>query len=192
MSFKITVQPTVEPITLAEAKMHLRIDGDFEDTILLDYIRAARAHVERFTGLSFTEQTIRAVFDIPREHEIDRSAKKNPLKFVLPLSPVKTLLSVEGNNNDDVDDWGDYYYIADSAYKMDYASLPSTITLRSYEPQLIVTYETDTSAMSPDVKVAMLLILHQMYENRGMVDGVHIERIEESYLRAHRVLFGMA
>jgi hypothetical protein len=34
--------------------------------------------------------------------------------------------------------------------------------------------------------------LHQIYQSRGAVDDEAVQRVEEAYLRPHRVLKGMA
>ena len=179
MSFIITVQPTVEPITLAEAKMHLRIDGTFEDSILLDYIRAARSHVERFTGVSYTVQTIKAVIKRDENQMTDWFKKIEPLSFELPLSPVNEILTAEDKDGP-------------IEYESDLVSIPATITPANAPDEIVVTYTTNTSAMAPEVKIGMLMILHQIYESRGMVESESVMRVEEAYLRQHRVRLGMA
>lgn len=44
--------PQREPVTLAEAKLHLRVDSGDEDLLIESLIKAARDYVERFTDLS--------------------------------------------------------------------------------------------------------------------------------------------
>lgn len=52
-----------EPVTLDQAKEHLRIDFDSEDTLIRTYISAARAHCEAYLGYALIDQTIKVTFD---------------------------------------------------------------------------------------------------------------------------------
>jgi len=73
--------PAVEPVLLAEAKAHLRLDGAAEDDLLAAMLAAARVTVETEIRAALIAQKWRALFDFwPREG------------VLLPLRPV---LSVE-------------------------------------------------------------------------------------------------
>lgn len=56
---KLGVIPFGEPLTLAQAKAHLRVDGDDEDQLIADYIRVARQYVEDATGHVLVRRTFR-------------------------------------------------------------------------------------------------------------------------------------
>ncbi len=58
-----TVDPVAEPVTLAEAKAHLRIDHGDDDDLLAGLVRAARQEVERSTGMALLAQSWRLVLD---------------------------------------------------------------------------------------------------------------------------------
>ena len=49
MTAALITPPTLEPVTLADAKAHLRIDGDDDDDLSPRAIVAARSHVESLT-----------------------------------------------------------------------------------------------------------------------------------------------
>lgn len=55
--------PTVEPLTLAEAKTYLRVDHGAEDALIASLITAARATVEALTRRVLIEQSWRLVRD---------------------------------------------------------------------------------------------------------------------------------
>jgi len=57
MALTLVTAPTVEPLTLAEAKAHLRVTVDDEDALTLTLIKAARQYVETFTYRALLTQT---------------------------------------------------------------------------------------------------------------------------------------
>jgi uncharacterized phiE125 gp8 family phage protein len=63
MTAILTDPPAVEPVTLAAARAHLRVDGADEDAAIVDLIAAARRHVEAATGRALLEQGWRIVRD---------------------------------------------------------------------------------------------------------------------------------
>jgi uncharacterized phiE125 gp8 family phage protein len=52
----LVTPPTIEPVTLVEAKAHLRVGHADEDALIGTLISAARRHVEARTGLFLIEQ----------------------------------------------------------------------------------------------------------------------------------------
>lgn len=60
-----TVPPAIEPVTLADAKNHLRLDADLtaDDTLVSMLIGAARRYAESYTGRSFITQGWQLVLD---------------------------------------------------------------------------------------------------------------------------------
>lgn len=55
--------PAIEPVSLAEAKLYLRLDGAEEDDLLATLIAAARLMVEAASGRMLIEQGWRLVLD---------------------------------------------------------------------------------------------------------------------------------
>lgn len=58
-----TQAPSTEPVTLAEAKNHLRVDYDDDDLLIAMLIGAARRYAETYTARSFITQKWRLVLD---------------------------------------------------------------------------------------------------------------------------------
>lgn len=63
MTIATIAPPSVEPLTLAQTKAHLRIDHSDEDDLILALIRAARLHLERQYGVMPIEQGLRLYLD---------------------------------------------------------------------------------------------------------------------------------
>ncbi|OJU02744.1 MAG: hypothetical protein BGN83_15955 [Rhizobium sp. 63-7] len=63
MTYALIAPPVAEPVTLAEVKAHLRLDGDDEDVLLGALVKVAREHLERCTGLLMLSQAWRLYLD---------------------------------------------------------------------------------------------------------------------------------
>jgi len=55
-SFRRITEPTVEPLTLEQAKAHLRLRTDDQDARVLDAIKASRDAIEEITGRALLTQ----------------------------------------------------------------------------------------------------------------------------------------
>ena len=63
MSLILTAGPLVEPVTLATARAHLRLDTSDEDDLVIALIAAARLLLEAQTARAFITQSWRWVID---------------------------------------------------------------------------------------------------------------------------------
>jgi len=78
MTLILTSPPVVEPLSLAEAKAHLRVDGSDEDTLITSLVTAARIHIETTTRVALITQSWTYLLDDwPRQGWLE-----------LPLSPL--------------------------------------------------------------------------------------------------------
>lgn len=102
--------PSVEPVTLSEAKAHLRVESDHEDLLILDLIKVARQELERQTGLCLIDQSWRLFLDQwPSCGSID-----------LPLRPVKEISEIRIFDHE-----GNPGVLAPSGYVLDaYGQMP--------------------------------------------------------------------
>ena len=63
MAIKIITPPSVEPITLEEAKQHLRVDGNDDDILIMSLIKQAREWCEDYQNRKYITQTLELVLD---------------------------------------------------------------------------------------------------------------------------------
>ena len=56
MAYKLLVEPAIEPITLSEAKQHLRMEVSDDDALITLLIAAGRQYAEQLTRTSFITQ----------------------------------------------------------------------------------------------------------------------------------------
>lgn len=63
MPLLLVTPPTVEPITLAQAKTHLRVDVTDDDALITDLIAAARQYAEGICRRAFCTQSWKLVLD---------------------------------------------------------------------------------------------------------------------------------
>lgn len=88
MRFAMIAAPAAEPVTLAEAKEWLRVDGADEDATIARLIAAARETVERLAGAPLVTQTWRATLDRWPAWE------SGALRLALRVSPVQEVSAV--------------------------------------------------------------------------------------------------
>jgi uncharacterized phiE125 gp8 family phage protein len=63
MSIQLVTPPSEEPVTLIEAKLHLRVDFDDDDTLIASLITAARQAAETLTGRQLITARWKQVLD---------------------------------------------------------------------------------------------------------------------------------
>lgn len=71
MTLKLIAGPAVEPLSLDEAKAHLRVTHSAEDALITAFIQAAREAAEHLTGRSLITQTWEQVLDAFPDSEIE-------------------------------------------------------------------------------------------------------------------------
>src|SRR4249919_3085096 len=78
----VTVAPASEPVTIGEAKTHVKVDGSDSDSELATMISTARTLVEEYTGTKLVSQTV-----------VLRCSSFCDLRD-LPLAPVASISSI--------------------------------------------------------------------------------------------------
>lgn len=183
MPAKLITAPDSEPVTLTEAKAHLRVDGTDDDTLISALIVAARQGAEHSTGRALMPQTWELALD-EFEDEID-----------LPNPPLISVTSVKYTDSDGVEQTID---AAD--YQVDSHSAPARLlpayglewpTSREQANAVLVRYQAgyaDAASVPQEIKAWMLLRVGLLYENRESVAaGVtlselpHVDRLLDAY-----------
>lgn len=167
MAYKIITAATTEPISLVEARTHLRIEpfGSPEvhpdDNYVSALITVAREWCEQYTGRALASQTIELALDDFPEDAIE-----------LPLTPVTSITSVKYIDEDGIEQT-----LSNTYYGLDDYSKPNWLLLKSgfnwpdtnggannVKVRMVV---GNTSANIPKpLTAAMLLIIGNLYENR--------------------------
>lgn len=88
MKAELITAPAAEPVTLAEAKEWLRVDGADEDAAISRLVASAREALERATGRLMATQTWRLSLDAWPAPTGDLTV------MALPLAPVQTIAAV--------------------------------------------------------------------------------------------------
>ena len=161
--------PSVEPLTLAEAKLYLRVDATTENSLITGMIVAARQWVETYTRRSLVTQT----WDF-RYH--DFMDTREPL--LLPKAPLQSVTSITYLDEDGVSQT-----LASSNYTVrafsgatagrgyvelnDDVSLPSLYTDAMFPVTVRAVCGYGAAADVPDgIKMAIYLMMGDLYEQR--------------------------
>lgn len=196
----VITPPAVEPITIEDCRMHLRIVATGSppehehDSMILAQLAAAREWAEHFTGRALAPQTL----------EIALAAfPSGPL--ALPGSPVSAIVSVKYLDEADV-----LQTLSSSAYQLDPYSVPArlvptsgvtwpALSTTAVNP-VLVRYEAGyslagdsprrTPLLPASIRAAMLLVLGDLYanaEDSSDLSLASIPRGAEALLRPFRL-----
>ncbi|MBV9571448.1 MAG: phage head-tail connector protein [Alphaproteobacteria bacterium] len=116
MSLQLITPPAVEPVTLADAKLHLKVDTSDDDALIARLIIAARARAEWHTGRALNTQSWILW--------LDGWPLCAPIEIALPpLQGVSSVTVYAPNDSASV--------IDPAAYQVDAASAPARLALKS-------------------------------------------------------------
>lgn len=170
MALKLITAPATEPVTLTEAKAHLRVDFSDDDTYIGVLITAARQWAEEFTRRAFVTQTWDLTGDTWPAGD----------RIVLPLGNLQSVTSVTGT-----DESGTVTTVSSSSYVVDTSGEPGRIVLKSasawpsttvrpggFAVRFVCGYGA-AAAVPEAVKAGIKLLIGHLYENReDVVVGV--------------------
>ena len=148
------IAPANEPLTLAETKLYLRIDGNSEDSLITDLIVSARMIAEHWLKRSLITQAWKLSFD---EYASDEIA--------LPMGPVTNVTAVAIINRDTTSQT-----VSNAVYYLNAAKTMLLFDSAIVGFRIEITYGTgygDASSVPKPIKQGMLSHIAAMYENRG-------------------------
>lgn len=154
--------PSVEPLTTAEAKLHLRVDESADDGLIDGLILAAREQAEAFTKRALITQTWELIFD----------NFSNCIE--LPKADLQSVTSIKYIDTDGVEQT-----LATSVYTVDTDSEPGRVYLAYNQTwptvraiphavtiQFVAGYGAASTAIPGSILSAMKLMIGHWYENR--------------------------
>lgn len=184
MPYKVINAPVGEPLTLGEAKQHLRepASSTTHNTQIEQLIKAAREYAEEYTRRAFITQTI--------EMRLDDFADE----MELPKPPLQSVISIEYFDAD-----GALQNLATSVYSVDTTSTPGRVILNDGESwpktknasnAVIITFTAGYGANGDDVpetiRQALRLYLSKHFDlDRN--DGKYLDNALHCMLRINRV-----
>lgn len=176
MSLVMTSGPALEPVSLAEAKAHLRVDGTAEDALIQSLIITSRLHIEAALGLALITQSW--------SYFLDRWPKAGRLN--LPLRPVAAIAQVRIW---DVE--GAAETLSPSAFLLDGHGMPPRLVplddtllrapgrgVNGIEIAFTAGFGPAPGDVPATIRHALLLLIAHWYENREPVEiGVGINAV---------------
>lgn len=153
--------PATEPVTMTQAKAHLRVDHSDDDTLITSLIKSARAHIEAACAVRFAART-GVTFKCDDFSDLAR----------LPEAPITSITSITY-----VDTAGSTQTIATSVYELRADGIDAGIVLKPSQTwpaiqtgsRITVTAAVGYSTAPEDVYLALLMLLGHWYENRSTV-----------------------
>lgn len=162
-----TIAPTVEPLRLSEAKLHLRVDYDDDDALIGSLILAAREYCENKTNRQFITATYVMSLDAFPSEGIS-----------IPRAPLQSIINISYYDLN-----GDSQTLASSVYRVDSSSEPGRLSLAynqtwpgvlkvtgSINIHFLAGYGDAASDVPDGIKAAMKLLIGHWYANREVVN----------------------
>ncbi|HVZ05134.1 head-tail connector protein [Hyphomicrobium sp.] len=163
MHLVMTSPPAAEPVTVADAKAHMRIDGDAEDVLIGSLLLTSRLHIETALSLALITQSWTLMLDCwPDARQLD-----------LPLAPLSSVREVRVK-----DASGNATVVPEQNYLVDIASRPPRLVWNNCTPplpgapangieiDLSAGFGDDADSVPAPLKHAILMLTAHWYEHR--------------------------
>lgn len=198
MRVALVTPPAEEPVTLAEAKLWMKVDGGDEDALISSLITTARMTAEEYTRRAFVTQTWRLTLDtgargVPDwltagtyDLPVNCFGGDIPTAFELPRQPILSITGVTTYDGDNV---------AAVFAPANYSLSGTRIVLTDYWPSGLrpyggaeITYVCgygNAAAVPEPIKTAIKMHAQKMYDDRTVCD---LPGGCERLLRQYRVM----
>jgi uncharacterized phiE125 gp8 family phage protein len=200
MGTQLVNAPAQEPISLGEAKEHLRVTQDTENALIDVMITAARQRAELVSRRALVTQTWKYVTDAwPVLPSQALSWQSDQDDFVLPFPPLITVGSVVY-----YDTAGSPTTLPSSTYIVDSVSEPGRLSLAyakawpstALQPKngIVVTFDAgygNATAVPAMFKVAIKAIIAHWFENREAFLVAPRAAAVEIPMSVREILFGL-
>lgn len=164
INYILITDSTSEPVTLAEVKTYLRIDGTDFDNILTPLIKTVRQLAEKITGRDFIDKTWKTYLDCFPSNEIE--ILKSKLQSITSIKYYKDSVLETFDSSK--------YYITNSEhyasiYLVDGQDYPGGLDNRKQAVEILFVsgYGADASFVPEALKQAMITHIAYLFENSG-------------------------
>ncbi len=167
MGFSLVTAPTIEPVSLAEAKAHMRVDFSDDDDLITALVVAARQQAENHTNRVLLTQTW--------DWTLDRFPCTRT--FEVPRPPLQSVSSITYKDTN-----GDEQTFSSSKYLVDTGSERGRISLADGESwpatkaeinavtiRFIAGYGDTAATVPQQIRQAILMMVGHLYEHRESV-----------------------
>ena len=166
---KIT-EPTAEPLTVAEAKQHLRVEHSDDDSTIQNLITSAREYVETYLDCTLMLTQYKMTLDL------------FPAHIELPKSPLSTVSGYDSVNLTYTTDTEIKITLSSTEYRVDAHAVPAVLRTNygdswpahladynSIEVTFWAGYGSTSAAVPQRIRNAILMLVTHLYENRSSV-----------------------
>ena len=162
MTYLLVGEPAVEPVSLPDAKAHLRLDHAADDGLVESLIIAARTHVERETGIAAIEQTWRLYLD---DWPADRCVRlrRHPVRRI----ESATIFDAEGDPHAIPGEWISLDTVSRPARLHVSDAAPPGARMNGIEIEFVAGLAETPNEVPDGIKRAVLMLVAQWYEFRG-------------------------
>lgn len=170
MSLTIITPPASEPVSLAEAKLYLRVDHADEDALIVSMIGAAREAVEAAIGRALITRTVRESLDI-----WVREAAQGAVLGFGPVSDIIAVRLLADNGSQSVLDPERYRLEGqrDRPRLVFAAGVPATLReVGGIEIEYACGFAEDAADLPVALRLATLQIVASLYELRQGESGL--------------------